>query len=168
LLVRQLVRPAEEHDGPIDVVRFFDVETDPAALGQDMVRLGQTLGHDLVPHRSGEWNIDQPVSVDVADLPAGDPVFHAAKPVGMGSDILPSPQHVPNVFARSPNRHRIRPSKNIIPRRKRKQSGIDMIPRLSAEARARESLRKIRVGGIETTSSPLESAVTVWNPSVLE
>jgi hypothetical protein len=43
-----------------------------------------------------------------------------------------------------------------------------MIPRLSAEARARESLRKIRVGGIETTSSPLESAVTVWNPSVLE
>lgn len=61
-----------------------------------MVRAGSTGGHQVLPDAHGEWEVGQPVTVQVTDLAVPDAELNAAEAVGMGGDARPAGHRVDN------------------------------------------------------------------------
>ncbi len=83
------VRALEQCNRSVHVRFFTQVKTDPACLGQNVMRPGFFCGYDLITDLFGEGNIHKRVAVDVTDLAFADAKFRAAEAVWMGFDALP-------------------------------------------------------------------------------
>jgi hypothetical protein len=68
LAARQVERAPQQLDGALDIARRPQVQADPAGVRQNVVRLGQAGGHDLVAHTGWKRDIDQVVAMDMAKL----------------------------------------------------------------------------------------------------
>jgi hypothetical protein len=77
---------AEELDGAIHVERVPEKNADPAAAGENMVRLGSTGAYQLIAHVLGEGNVHQTIPMDMADLSSAQGVFRASKAMRVGGD----------------------------------------------------------------------------------
>jgi hypothetical protein len=53
----------------VDIGLGMKKETDPTALWQNMMRLGLAAADQLIAHGLGEWDIDQTVAMNMAELP---------------------------------------------------------------------------------------------------
>jgi hypothetical protein len=79
----------QESNGSLNVCFITKVEADPAAFWQDMMRFGLTRGDDLIPDFLWERDIDQPVAMDMAELPFSEAEFRASETVWVGAHALP-------------------------------------------------------------------------------
>jgi hypothetical protein len=65
----KLERPAHQFNRVVDIGLGFEEETDPTAIWQNMMRLRLATADQLIPDRLGEWDIDQTVAMNMAELP---------------------------------------------------------------------------------------------------
>lgn len=93
---KAFVVQAKEFHHPRHVIRSPDENAHPAGIGQDMMRAGSTGGHQVLPDADGEWEVGQPVTVEVTDLAVPDAELNAPETVGMGGDARPAGHCVDN------------------------------------------------------------------------
>src|SRR5206468_10876087 len=67
-----------------------DIETDPAALRQNVMRLCQTCPDQFVAYRLGKRNVDQVVAVNVPKLALSETIFRAAEAMAAGGHSRPT------------------------------------------------------------------------------
>jgi hypothetical protein len=90
LFDRQIERAAEQHQCPIDIGGFPEIQTYPAGVWQEMMRLGLTGGHYFVAYLRWKRNIDEAIAVDVTEFALTDAIFRSTKAMRMGFDMRPA------------------------------------------------------------------------------
>ncbi len=76
-------------DRLLRIALFTDVKTDPARLGQNVMRLRLPRRDDLIAYLRGEGNIHQRIAVNVTDLTRADLELRPAKTMRMRFDPIP-------------------------------------------------------------------------------
>ena len=84
-----MVGEPEELHGGVHVSLFSESECNPAAAGQDVVRLRPSFLDEPVPDVHREYDVSLEVAVDVAELAPAHPELGASEPVGAHDDPLP-------------------------------------------------------------------------------
>jgi hypothetical protein len=90
LLRGQFKRLSEQRNCSLDMVGFVEVETNPTAVRQDVMRFGATSSDNVIPHFSRKGNIHEMVAVDVAQLTFAETKFCASKAMRMRGHSWPT------------------------------------------------------------------------------
>lgn len=73
----------------IDILCTANSEADPAAIGENVVRLRFSGGDKFVTYGRGKGDVYQMVAVNVADFPAAIAVFRAPETMGNSRHSFP-------------------------------------------------------------------------------
>jgi hypothetical protein len=79
--LRELERALEQANRAIDVVFVAQEQANPTRIGQDVVWLGFARGYDFVAHALGKRDVNEAVSMDVADFAPAEAELDAAETV---------------------------------------------------------------------------------------
>jgi hypothetical protein len=103
LLHGQLVRLAEQVNRLLNIGRFPDVKADPAAVGQNVMGLRLSGGHQVTPYFGWEGDIKQVIAVNVTNFSFAQAKDTAVKTMRLGGHAIPLQYRFSNLFTRAFN-----------------------------------------------------------------
>jgi len=102
---RQGERAFQQANGPWHVLLRAQEYADPSRIRKHMMWLGVAAGHQFVSHGFREGNVQQPVTVDVPELPPAQTELQAAVTVWLDLDVGPVAGRLDDASLCSWNRH---------------------------------------------------------------
>lgn len=90
------MRSLQQRKGVLHILRPAQEAAHPAGLRQQVVRLGQPLGDDLIPDATREGNVNKGVAVDVTQLASAKAVLGTAEAVWGGRHTVEAFHGFPN------------------------------------------------------------------------
>jgi hypothetical protein len=106
LLRGQFKRLLEQRNRALNIVGFLEVETNPTAVRQDVMRLGATSSDNVIPHLSRKGNIHEMVAVDVAQLTFAQTKFRPTKAMRMLRHTWPTQNGFMDFLSRAMDSHK--------------------------------------------------------------
>ena len=109
LLGDQLKGLFKQRNGALDIVPFLEVEANPTAFRQDVMRLRTASGNNLIPHLSWKRNVDEVVAMNVAQLTSAQTKLRSAKTMRVRCHTRPTQNGLMNLSARAIDCHKFVP-----------------------------------------------------------
>lgn len=86
---RTVVIETEQVDDGSHIVLAANAYADPPRVRKNVVTLRAARGDELFPNRNGKWQIGEPASMQMPELPSSHTKFKTAEPMRSGNHTVP-------------------------------------------------------------------------------